>query len=196
MSASANPRLTEEEYLKIEREARHKSEFYDGQMYAMSGASWVHGLITTNLSRELGNRLLNLDCSVIAHDIRVRVSRRGFYTYPDVVVVCGPPAFVDNEHDTLLNPTLLIEVLSPSTEQHDRGFKLRHCRQLESLQEYLLVAQAEPYVQSYRRQPSGDWLLSEWSGLEATCRLTSVECELAMAEVYRRVKFGNEAVQV
>ncbi len=140
MSAHAHPSLTPEQYLEIERAAEFKSEYYDGRMYAMSGASYPHALIIGGLAGKLSAALEQGPCAVITNDLRLRVSPRGLYTYPDVVVVCGEPKFVDNQKDTLLNPTFLVEVLSPSTEAYDRGFKSSQYRKLESLQEYALVS--------------------------------------------------------
>src|SRR5579863_5834819 len=189
MSASPHPRLTEEEYLRIERAAEFKSEFYDGRMYAMSGGSYPHGQIILNLAAELRNALRGKQCTATSSDIRVRVSKRGSFAYPDIAVVCGPPVFADNQKDTLLNPTLIVEVLSPSTEAHDRGLKFAQYRQIESLQEYGLVSQSEPRVEIFRRQPSGDWLLSEFTGLDASCRFDSVACQIALSEIYYQVAF-------
>jgi Uma2 family endonuclease len=189
MSAQPHPGLTQEEYLRIERAAEFKSEYYDGQMYAMSGGSYPHGKIIPNLAAELRQALRGKGCSVTTSEVRVRVSPRGFYTYPDIAVVCGPPQFADDQADTLLNPTLLVEVLSPSTEAHDRGFKFAQYRQLESLREYALVSQTEPRVEVFRRQPAGEWLLSEVIGVDATCRFDSVGCQVALAEIYYDVSF-------
>src|SRR5258707_36170 len=137
MSAQPQARLTPEQYLEIERAASEvRSEYYRGRMSAMAGASYKHVLITGNLSRGLGKALKKSQCAVGANDLRMRVSPEGLYTYPDVVVVCGEPKFADDWTDTLLNPVLLIEVLSPSTEAYDRGFKSAQYRTLESLQEY------------------------------------------------------------
>ena len=193
MSGSAHPRLTEEEYLKIERAAELKSEYYEGRMYAMSGGSFAHAFIIGNLIRELGVALRKKPCTVVSNDLRVRISPAKFYTYPDIIVVCGPVKLADDgQKDTLLNPTVLIEVLSPSTEAHDRGFKFLQYRQLESLQEYALVSQTEPRVEIFRRQPSGEWLLSESAGLEASCRFDSAGCQIALKEIYHRVEFAAE----
>ena len=192
MSAQPHPSLTEEEYLKIERAAAFKSEYYDGRMYAMSGGSYPHGQIIPNLAAELRQALRGKGCSVTTSEVRIRVSPRGFYTYPDIAVVCGPPKFADDQADTLLYPTLLVEVLSPSTEAHDRGFKFAQYRQLESLQEYALVSQTEPRVEIFRRQAPGEWLLSEASGLDATCQFDSVGCRVPLAEIYYQVSFGAE----
>ena len=193
MSAQAHrPRLTEEEYLKIERAAEFRSEYYNGHMYAMSGGSMPHAVIIANLTGELYVALKRRSCTVMNSDMRVRISPSKFYTYPDIVVVCGPPKVADDQNDTLLNPTLLIEVLSPSTEAHDRGFKFLHYRQLESLQEYALVWQAEPRVEIFRRQASGEWLLSEAAGLDSHCRFDSAGCRIALGEIYHRVDFAGE----
>jgi Uma2 family endonuclease len=192
MSAQPRPRLTPEEYLKIERAAEFKSEYYDGHMYAMSGGSYAHGLIIANIVAKLWQGLAGKGCSVTASDVRLRVSALGLYTYPDIAVVCGTPAFADDQADTLLNPALLIEVLSPSTEAHDRGFKFAQYRRLESLREYALVSQIEPRVEIFRRQASGEWLLSESTGLDGTCRLDSVGCGVALAEIYQQVSFSAE----
>jgi Uma2 family endonuclease len=191
MSAQAHPRLTEEEYLKIERVAEIRSEYYDGHMYAMSGGSLPHAVIIANLTGELYSALKKTPCTVMNSDMRVRISPSKFYTYPDIVVLCGPAKVADDQNDTLLNPTLLIEVLSRSTERHDRGFKSLHYRQLESLQEYALVSQTEPRVEIFRRQPSGDWLLSESAGLDAVCRFDSAGCRIALSEIYHRIEFSD-----
>jgi len=188
MSAHVQPQVSPEEYLAIEREAAFRSEYYDGVMYAMSGGSYSHGKISTSLAGELRQALKGKPCAVVSSDLRVQISPRA-YTYPDVVVVCGDPKFLDNRTDTLLNPTLLIEVLSPSTEGHDRKFKSKYYRQIESLQEYALVWQTEPHVEIYRRLPDGDWLLHEPSGIDASCRFESIACDLPLSEIYYQVTF-------
>jgi len=192
MSAQPQPRLTPEQYLEIERAAEFRNEYFDGRMYAMSGGSHPHAIVIGNLIRQLGNALVKRRCLVTPIDLRVRVAPAGLYTYPDVVVVCGEPRYADNQIDTLLNPMLLIEMLSPSTEAYDRGFKSAQYRTIESLQEYALVSQAEPRVEVFRRQEGGHWLLSEFVGLEAVCRLDSVGASVAVAEVYDNATFGGE----
>jgi Uma2 family endonuclease len=192
MSAHAHPRLTAEEYLAIERAAEFKSEYYNGRMYAMSGGTYGHWVISGNLTGELRISLKKTPCVVGASDLRVRVSPRGLYTYPDVVVVCGEPQFADDQKDTLLNPTFIAEVLSPSTEACDRGFKSTQYRMLESLQEYALVSQTEPRLEVFRRQSGGGWLLSEFAGLDAVCRFESLGRQVALADIFERVTFGGE----
>ena len=169
-----------------------RSEYYNGRVYAMSGGTHPHAIVNGNLGRELGIALKKGPCVVTTSDMRVRVSETGLYTYPDIVVVRDPPQYGDDRHDTVLNPDLIIEVLSPSTEAYDRGFKFAQYRALESLKEYALVSQSEPRVEIFRRQPSGDWLLSESSGMDAVCRFDSVGCTVAVQDIYDKVTFGGE----
>ncbi len=190
MNPQTQPRLTAEDYLAIERSAEFKSEFFDGEIFAMSGASEPHNIIVTNTIIELGNQLKKRPCKLYANDMRVKVDPTGLYTYPDLVVMCGKAQFDDTHFDTLLNPTLIIEVLSDSTEAYDRGRKFEHYRKLESLEEYVLIAQNHPHIESYRRQSQSDqgWLLTECSGLASVFRLQSIDCQLALVEVYDKVE--------
>lgn len=192
MAAQPQPRLSPEEYLAIERAAEFRSEYYKGHMYAMSGASYRHVVITGNLAFGIRSAVGKRGCTVGTNDLRVSASPRGLYTYPDVHVVCGEPKFADDWTDTLLNPAVLIEVLSPSTEARDRGFKSAQYRRIESLQEYALVSQTEPRVEIFRRQTGGNWLLTEATGLEASCRFESIDCSIAMKDVYDKVTFGED----
>ena len=189
MSTQPKPSLTPAEYLAIERGAEYKSEYYAGEMFAMAGASWEHNQIVANLVRTLGNVLDGSPCQAVPSDMRVKVEETGLYTYPDVVVVCEEPQFEDKVFDTLLNPTVLVEVLSESTEKYDRGKKTGHYRRLESLREYLLVAQDEPRVEHYTRRDDGDWVLSDAIGLEAVVKLAAAGAGLTLAEIYARVQF-------
>jgi Uma2 family endonuclease len=188
MAANPQTRISEQEYLELERAAEFRHEYYDGFMYAMSGGSWVHGSIVQNVSRLLDSALRARGCSVRTTDIRVRVSRR-LYTYPDVLVVCGAPKFADDQKDTVLNPTLIIEVLSPSTERYDRGAKAAQYRTVESIEELAFVSQNEARVEVFRRRAPNEWVLSEFVGLESSCRFQSVGCELALSQIYESVTF-------
>ena len=192
MSAYPQPRLTPEQYLEIERAAEFRSEYYNGRMFAMSGGSGPHAFITANCVGELGNRLKDRPYRVAGIDLRVRASASGLHTYPDISVLCVEPQFADRHTDTLVNPALIVEVFSPSTEAYDRGFKFAQYRTLESLQEYVLVSETEPRVEVFRRQPNGDWLLAEYVGLNATCRLESAACAIPLAEIYDKVTFPAE----
>lgn len=183
-------RYTPEEYLALERKATYKSEYLNGQIFAMVGASRAHNLIASNVSREISLQLKGRPCEVYVSDMRVKVSLTGLYTYPDVVAVCGEPQFDDAERDTLLNPTIIIEVLSPSTEAYDRGEKFAHYRRLESLQEYALITQDRIRVEHFIRQ--GDqWVLSEMSDLNNTLHLGSIGCDIALREIYDKVELPN-----
>ena len=189
MSQQIQPYISPQEYLRLERQSEYKSEYVNGQIFAMTGASRKHNLITTNISRELSQQLKGRPCEVYAVDMRVKVRATGLYTYPDVAVACGEPEFEDDFIDTLLNPTLLVEVLSPSTERYDRIAKSSYYRTMESLAEHLLVAQDEIRVEQYVKQPSGEWLLFEFLALDSTVQLPSIGCSLQLSEVYDRISF-------
>ncbi|MEK6300470.1 MAG: Uma2 family endonuclease [Acidobacteriota bacterium] len=190
MSTLAKHKYTPEEYLELERAAERKSEFLNGEIFAMSGASARHALIVVNTSAELRDLLRDRACTVYSTDLRTRVSYEGLYTYPDIVVVCGEPKFIDDTFDTLTNPILIVEVLSPTTKNYDRGEKFEQYRKIESLKEYLLVAQDSPRVEHYIRQIDGTWLFSEIESRDSTIYLPSINSTLSLAEVYAKVDFG------
>jgi Uma2 family endonuclease len=189
-SAAPKTPYTLQEYLAFERRSPIKHEYHDGSIFAMAGTSREHNLIVINLGREVSTQLRNRPCEVYASDMRVLVSRTGLYTYPDVVAVCGEPRFEDGEVDTLLNPNVIVEVLSESTEAYDRGKKFGHYRRLESLREYVLVAQDEVRVERYIRQ-GDDWLLTELSSLDDTLHLESIGCAVALREIYAKVELAR-----
>jgi Uma2 family endonuclease len=190
MSSQPIPYLTPEEYLALERKSEFKSEYINGQMVAMTGASRRHNLIAINISSLLWQQLKKKPCEVYSGDMRVRVPATGLYTYPDVVVVCGEPKLEDDFFDTLLNPTLIVKVLSDSTESYDRGKKSSDYRTVESLVEYLLVAQHEYKAEQYVKQADGRWLLSDIASLAGKVELASIPCQLALSEVYDKVSFS------
>lgn len=180
--------ISPEQYLAIERQAESKSEYFNGEMFAMAGASESHVLIVTNVVAELRGQLRGRPCTVYSTDLRVRVSPTGLYTYPDVVVVCGQPQFADEQRDTLLNPTLIVEVLSESTQDYDRGGKFEHYRAIASFYEYVLIAQDRYHVEHFAKQQDNRWLLSETNRPEDTIPLPSIDCVLALTEVYDKVE--------
>ncbi len=184
--------LTPQEYLARERKAAFKSEFYRGEMFAMAGASWEHTLVKDNISHEARNEIDDGPCRVLTSDLRVKVDATGLYTYPDVIIVCNEPQFEDDVFDTLLNPLALMEVLSESTERYDRGTKAGHYRRIPSLKEYILIAQDEPLVERYVRQPDDSWLLTEFRGIDQTLTLASVPVKLTLAAIYRGVTFAEK----
>jgi Uma2 family endonuclease len=188
MASLPKPRYTPQEYLALERQAEYKSEYFAGEIFAMAGASPPHNAIVFNLSGELSPQLRGGPCRGYVSDQRVKVSATGLYTYPDVVVVCGEPQFEDDHLDSLINPTLIIEVLSSTTEAYDRGSKFAQYRQLESFQEYVLIAQDECHVEWFVRQPDGRWLLAEAKDLAETVHLASIGCNLKLEDVYYLVE--------
>jgi len=187
MSTLAKTFVTPEEYLELERKAEYKSEYRDGRIYAMSGASRKHDRINAELYLLFGRHLAGGECEWFTANMRVLVEASGLYTYPDLSVVFGEPQFTDAHVDTLLNPVLLVEILSPSTENYDRGWKAAAYRKIPSLQELLLIAQMSYEVDLHRRNPDGSWSRIRAAGLEASIELQSIGYTLRLSELYRRV---------
>ena len=183
--------LSVDEYLAFERAAEIKHEYDDGEIIAFAGASREHNLVSTNSSRHLGNQLEGKPCEVYVAEMRVRVAPTK-YVYPDVVVVCGEPEFADEEFDILLNPTVIIEVLSPSTESRDRGDKLQYYGALESVKDYLLIAQDRIRVDHYVKQSPIEWNLRVYTGAEDEIEIATIGCKLSVAIIYARVKFSSQ----
>jgi Uma2 family endonuclease len=181
MPASQEQTWTVEQYLELERTSEVKHEYLDGYIYAMTGASANHNVIAVNTAARLHAQLRQRPCTVFPGDQRVKADR--LYAYPDISVVCSTPQYTDESPRTLLNPTAIVEVLSPTTEKFDRGAKSWHYRELDSLQEYLLTAQDRYHIEHYVLQPDGAWLLKDAVGLEARQELTSIGCTLALADV-------------
>ena len=184
--AVADTPLTPEAYLASERRAKYKSEYIHGEVLALSGASRAHNLITVDITTELNIQSRSHGCEIYSGDMRVRTSRTGSYFYPDVVVVCDKPRFEDNVFDTLLNPTLIVEVLSPSTEVYDRGEKFAHYQELASLREYILVSQDRIHVEHYRLMET-QWVQKAFHAPEDVLTLDAIECKLPLRDIYARV---------
>lgn len=185
----ATTRLTVAEYLAREEKAERRSEFLDGQMYAMAGASREHNAIVRNLTAELHNRLRDGPCQVFVADQRVKVEATGFYAYPDLVIAGPATAFAADDPDALVNPVVLVEVTSDATWKRDRVTKLHHYKQIPSLREYVLAADNEPVIERFVRTAGGRWEQEDFVGLDATLSLEAVPAEVPMAEVYRGVEF-------
>ncbi len=192
MVAQPRQRMSEQEYLAFERASDTKHEYYRGEVFAMAGASLEHTQIVSNTLISIG-RQLRPPCRIVSNDLRTKISETGLYTYPDIIIVCGRPQLAEGQFDTLLNPTILVEVLSPSTEAYDRGRKFRHYRTLDTLQEYLLIAQDTPLVEHFVRQEDGTWRFAAASGLEASLHLPTIDCTLALADVYSLVEWDEAA---
>jgi len=184
MASLPTYRFSPEEYLALERQAEYKSEYVDGVMYAMAGGSERHNLIAANTIIAIGVQLRNRPCRVYPSDLKVRVPNSKRFFYPDVSVVCGEIRFADDERDVILNPILVVEVLSESTAAYDRGKKFLSYQQIDSLQEYLLITQDEVIAEHYVRQNNDTWLYTKAVGLEATLTLPSIECEVTLSDIY------------
>ena len=187
--------VSAEQYLTQERQAKFKSEYYRGEVFAMSGGSPTHSLIAANFVGACWASLKGKPCKVFNSDLRVKVEPSGLYTYPDASIVCGELQFCDAQKDTITNPTVLVEVLSESTEKYDRGAKSGYYRQIESLKELVLISQSEAIVERFTRQSGGGWLLIESRGVSEHVRLESVGFSIAMAELYRGVTFEGAEPQ-
>jgi Uma2 family endonuclease len=185
----AAPRVTEAEYLAIERTASYKSEFFGGEMFAMAGGSAMHSLIASNLIGEFQAKLKGRPCKPFTSDLRVKIEATGLLTYPDVSVVCGPLHYLEGTNDTILNPVLLVEVLSDSTEAYDRGEKFQHYRQIPSLKEYLLASQRLPRLEHFVRSANDEWTLRTIEAIGATLTLPALEITISLNEVFADVKF-------
>jgi Uma2 family endonuclease len=192
MSAQSQPRLTPEEYLELDRAAEFRHEYFDGHMYEKQGSSFRHACVVSNLLYGLATKLKLKGYDVLPPDLRLKASSGELFAYPDLTVVHRPPKLLDRQQDVLLNPTVLVEVLSAESEHRDRGYKFLHYRQIESLQEYLLVSQSEPLIEIWRRTSGNQWMLSDCAGMDATCRFDSLDCEIPLAEVYYQVFFDPQ----
>ena len=192
MSAQPQPRYTPEEYLAVERSLEFRHEYYRGEMFAMGGASREHNLIAGNIHAVIHGQFAGRPCEVYQHDKRVKVGTSSMYVYPDVVATCESPRFEDDIFDTLLNPQLIVEVLSDSTAGFDRGFKFENYRQIGSLKDFLIVEQTRAHVEHYYRD-HGPWILEEAHGLDAMILLPSINGKLTLADVYAKVILAPEA---
>ena len=182
--------ISSEDYLALERESLEKHEYFDGEMFAMAGTSEEHANISSNINISLGVQLKKRSCKSYQSDLRVHIPATGLYTYPDVLVVCGKPELLEDAFpDTLTNPILIIEVLSPSTADYDKGTKFDHYRTIEILQEYILVWQEKKRVAHYTKQENGSWILRDFIGDDAEITLNSVDCRLLMEDIYDKVNF-------
>lgn len=182
--------VTLADYLALEASTRTKHEFFDGEVFAMSGASLAHNQIVANTVATLHQQLRGKPCQVFPSDLRVKVGPSGLYTYPDAIVVCGSPV-LEPPADTLLNPTIIVEVLSESSEAYDRGAKFKHYRSLASIAGYLLIAQDRVLVEHYARQAGDQWLLTARDRIEESLMIESIDCRLALAEIYLNVDLGS-----
>ncbi|XCN72068.1 MAG: Uma2 family endonuclease [Candidatus Electrothrix aestuarii] len=188
MLTQAEQHISPEEYLAGEREAATRHEYFAGEIFAMAGASREHNQISANIVRLLGNQLLERPCSVFASDMKVKIKKKEKYTYPDIVVVCEKEEYEDEHQDVLLNPVVLIEILSDSTEAYDRGDKFSHYQEIPSFAEYILVSQYTFKMERFSRQPNNSWLYTIYQREQDLLSVQAIDCTLPLAEVYRKVQ--------
>ena len=187
--AQQKPRLyTAKEYLVLEREAEFRHEYLDGEIFEMAGANKRHNLISINMIRVIGNQILDRECSVYGSDMRIRIPVMETYTYPDVVALCGPEEFEDETEDNLLNPALIVEVLSKSTEAYDRGAKFEHYQTIESFREYVLITQEPFRVEQFVRRDTSTWTYFEFRSADDVVKLASIDCEICLRDIYHKVE--------
>lgn len=188
MTAQPKRSITEEEYVAFEESSDRKHEYYQGDMYAMTGGTEPHNLLAGNTYASFHAQLRRRECRVYTSDQRIKVMATGLHTYPDVTVVCGHPQFVAGSRLTVTNPTVIVEVLSPSTERYDRGMKFRHYRMIPSLQDYILISQDDHRIEHYMRQDTDIWQLHEAVGLQTQITVRSITCVLTLEDVYEKVE--------
>lgn len=188
---------TAEEYLELERKAETRHEFSSGEIFAMTGGSKRHNAISANLMRVLGNQLVERECVIYGSDMRVKILAADKYTYPDVVAVCGEEIFEDSGEDTLLNPSLIIEILSKSTEAYDRGAKFEYYQTIKSLREYVLITQEPFRVEQFVRKESNVWMYFEFRKANDAVELNSINCKLLLQDIYHKIqqKFPKEVIK-
>jgi Uma2 family endonuclease len=191
MAVQTKTYIAPEEYLEIERKTETKSEYYNGEMFAMGGATEQHVTIVSNIVYELSRQLRNRECKVYATDLKLHIIARRMYFYPDVMVACREMKFLGDRREILVNPSVIMEVLSESTQAYDRGLKFDQYRSIESLKEYLLVDQTKPHIEQYVRQPDNKWLLTVFNGMDKAVDLPSIVCRLPLVEVYHKVEFDR-----
>lgn len=195
--ALTKPKLfTSAEYLEFERQSEVKHELIDGEILEMAGATKSHNLILANVLRLLGNQLLERDCNAFGSDMRVKITATEKYTYPDVVAVCGEEIYEDDTEDTLLNPQLIIEVLSKSTAGYDRGAKFEYYQTIESFREYVLISQEPFRVEQYVRKNKNEWTYFEFRKAEDIVKLNSIDCQISLQDIYHKIqqKFPKEVI--
>ncbi|MBF0201811.1 MAG: Uma2 family endonuclease [Desulfamplus sp.] len=186
--------VTPEEYLALERESEIKSEYFAGEIFAMAGASREHNKISTNIVRVLGNQLLEKPCSIFASDMKVKIKEIKKYTYPDIVVVCGNEEYDDEHNDILINPILIIEILSDATEAYDRGDKFSHYQFISTFSEYILVSQYCRKVEKFLRQKDDTWIYVKYENPEDVINIISINCYLSLYDIYREVNCSHRKI--
>jgi Uma2 family endonuclease len=190
--AKTHPIFSVEDYLDFERLQTERHEFLDGSVYAMAGESPNHSTVCFNLNTIIGLQLRGKRCRGFSPNMKIATNEKGLYSYPDLAIVCGEPKFHDQKKDVITNPTVIFEVLSPSTEHYDRGEKfLRYVNGIESLKDYILISQDAPAIEHFHKQTNGEWEKTEFEGIEAVFYIDSIECEISLTELYDLVDFSE-----
>ena len=193
MTVQPKQDVTPEAYVAFDRASDGKNEYFDGTVYAMAGGSVRHNRIAGSTYATLYRQLRQRNCNIYSSDMRVKVAQTGLYTYPDITIICGNEQYEDESEDILLNPIIIIEVLSPSTEKYDRGKKFHQYRSILALREYILIAQDEYHIEKFTRQSDNTWVFSEAIGRDGSLELRTIQCTLRLEEVYEKVDFSREA---
>jgi len=189
MQQLAEKFISHQEYFDMEEAAEYKSEYYHGEIFAMSGASFNHNVIAMNVSGYLHNLFQNSACFVFNSDMKTEIDKERHYTYPDISIVCGDVEFAENRNDTVANPLVIVEILSDSTKDYDRGSKFTAYRNIKSLKDYILIDQYDYHVEYFHKNESGQWSLSEFKNVNDTFKISSIDVELSMKKIYNRVKW-------
>jgi Uma2 family endonuclease len=182
-------KFTPEEYLAMEEEASYKSEYYDGEIFALAGASFNHNIISGNLYAALNRAFSDKPCMAFTNDMRLLVEEYELYTYPDVMVLCDNPEFVKDRDDTIKNPILIAEVLSESTKDYDRGQKFEFYRSIKTLKDYILIDQSRVHIEYFHKIESGKWLMKEITDIDETLTLKSIDLEVPIEDIYNKVNW-------
>ena len=193
MATIVKPKVSVAEYLEFDRRSDFKNEYFDGRIFMMAGASFNHNMITAGLTGALLTKLRGMGCLIASSDMRIKLEKTASYAYPDVSVICGKPVLEDTTPETLLNPKIIFEILSPSIERHDRVNKLQHYRQIESLTDYLLISQSAYHIEHHSRMTDGSWLLTDVLGRGAVLSLTSPNCKIGLDDIYEQVEIESRS---
>jgi len=180
--------ISPEEYLNIERRATYRSEYLNGEMFAMAGATRQHNRISSNVVSEINQHIKSRDCNVYSSDLRVHVPSTGYFTYPDIVITCGKEEFTDAYNDVLVNPLVIMEILSDSTASIDRGKKFEQYRELASCVEYLLIEQRTPHIEQYILHDSQEWRYRDIRGIDEQVTIQAIDCTLSLRDIYHKVE--------
>ncbi len=184
--------LSPDEYLRFERSAATRHEYFDGEIYEMAGESLAHSQVCINIAREISSILKGSKCQALSPNMKVRAETRGMFAYPDLSIVCGEPVFHDLQKDVLLNPKVIVEVLSPSTQRYDQTKKFfRYRKEIPSLTDYILIYQDAPFIEHHEKQADGRWVHNAFDGLDDTFRIPSINCDIPLSEIYDRVEFAD-----